>query len=100
MVDKDYTITATDIGYNGKEYRGHEETLRMVKRTIAKLPEDQRDLVLGLARTIVCNVQGASHAIYDPLVDSDKLRTVNATANDYKTDLEALGKLEDIFQND
>jgi hypothetical protein len=93
MKEDIYTISRTNLSYNGGAYRNSMDIIQRIKKSVEDNPE-----ILGKMECLVEAVQKANHIIYDPLIDIEKISLVKFSLNDYHTDLKGLEDLKNIFK--
>ena len=82
-----YIIAGTDIGYDAGIYRGHIQDVREAIGEIERLHNVNREHARRVLEKLIRGVYLATRRLYDPLVDQEKMNTVEAKDNDYLTDL-------------
>ncbi len=88
-----YEINGTDIVYDQGAYLEYYQKVKNAMDQANNLPESVRNETINFLRQAVEGALGVAKEIYFPLVDEEKLKIVEASHSDYKTDLKGLEDL-------
>ncbi|MBI2507543.1 hypothetical protein HYV89_01175 [Candidatus Woesearchaeota archaeon] len=85
-----YKVPGTNVEYDDEFYRSFVRDVRDAVKQVEQMPKECRDEIRRILRTVIRGTYLATRQLYDPLVDQEKMDTIESKGNDYLTDLDDL----------